>query len=154
MVWAGLSSDRPCRSSFTADGQALPFIPYDDSWRQPSGVPAFRGLYEQSLSVFADRIGQAAIPVEQIHGEVVLTAGGDDQVWPSELFARQIEDRRARHGLATTVLVHPEAGHRVRLPGEEAVADDGVMARGGTAEADAELGNALSQVLVRRLALV
>jgi uncharacterized protein len=153
VVWAGLSTERPCRSSFTSRGVALPFIPYDDSWHQPSGVPAFRGLYEQSLETYADRVSAATIPVEQIAGDVVVTAGADDLVWPSELFARQIADRRRQGGHSTTVLVQPKAGHRLLLPRETPAAIDDSIARGGTAAADRELGASLWRELGRRLDL-
>jgi hypothetical protein len=45
-------------------------------------------------------------------------AGGDDALWPSDAFARYIADRLGRFGKNATVVGHPEAGHRVLLPGE------------------------------------
>ena len=69
-----------------------------------------------------------------------MIGGGDDQVWDSVTFARMVADRRAGHGLDTTVITHPEAGHRTVLPGEPAVTAGQAMARGGTPVADAELG--------------
>ena len=82
----------------------------------------------------------AEVPLERIAGEVVLVAGGDDQVWPSVDFARAVARRRASHGLGTEVVTHPDAGHRTVLPGEPRVTAGMVMARGGTPGADAELG--------------
>ncbi|MGN6636407.1 MAG: hypothetical protein ACTHJ6_13250, partial [Oryzihumus sp.] len=55
-------------------------------------------------------------------------------------FAHSIAERRESHGLPTTVITHPHAGHRTVLPGETAVATGQAMARGGTPAADAELG--------------
>lgn len=148
VVWAnvGPGSDgrtEPYRSSWTDRGKPLPFVPYDDRWTVPDsdGPPAYRGLYERSLATFADQAAAATIPVEHIAGDVLVTAGGDDQVWPSEQFARQIVQRRSEHRLATRVVTHPAAGHRVGLPGEPAAPANGMaMARGGTRNADEQLG--------------
>jgi len=78
--------------------------------------------------------------VERFFGDVLLVAGGDDQVWPSLDFARHVEARRAAYGLPTTLVTHPRAGHRVVLPGESVAAGGAPMARGGTESADRELG--------------
>ena len=51
-----------------------------------------------------------------------------------------MQARRKALDLPTTLVTHPDAGHRVILPGEP-VADGGQrMARGGTEVADRELG--------------
>lgn len=159
VVWANVGPGRketPAhgRSSWSADGQPLPFVPYDPAWTPTtiSGLPSYRGLYEQSLRTFAERVPAATIPVEQITADVLLVAGGDDQVWPSERFAQQIKDRRSAHQLATEVITAADAGHRVPLPGEPINPSGGMaMARGGTPAADAALGQrvwpALRQLL-------
>ena len=148
VVWANVGPgrdglDRPQRSSWTVAGAPLPYVPYDDGWHRETSAehPAFRGLYEQSWRTFADRIAEAEIPVERIAGRVVVTAGGDDRVWPADRFARGIARRRADHGLDTTVLTDPDAGHRVILPRENPREHGGRrMARGGSAAADARFG--------------
>ncbi|TAL13387.1 MAG: acyl-CoA thioesterase [Frankiales bacterium] len=152
VVWANVGagrdgSDRPQRSSWSLDGQPLPFVPYDEQW-QPAGgeqAPSFRGLYEQSLQTFASEVPAATIPVERIQGSVVLAAGGDDQVWPAVLFAEQIRTRRSTHALHTDVITHPDAGHRFLLPGEPSAGPTGgqVMSRGGSHAADRALGQQL-----------
>ena len=158
VVWGNLGpgldgQDRPYRSSWTVDGNPLPFVPYDDRWSAPTGQdpPAYVGLYEQSLERFHAEASDAAIPCESIAGKVLLSAGGDDRVWPSLQFARALERRRTLKGRATTVLTHPEAGHRVTFPGEPPVATGVVMQRGGRPSADAELGAALWSALVGEL---
>lgn len=159
VVWANLGAgsdgqDTPPRSSWTVGGAALPFVPYDERWTwDGEGDPAFRGLYEQSLRAEPGRVAAATIPVERIAGAVVLVAGTDDQVWPSEEAARAIEARRRVHGLDTMVITHPLAGHRTTLPGEQASPRGAVMARGGTPEADAELGALVWPVVVQVLRL-
>ena len=104
------------------------------------GPPAFVGLYDRSLETSPELADAAAIPVERITGEVVVVAGGDDQVWNSVRYAAEIERRRRAHGLETTVVIHPDAGHRAVLPGEPASQGGMAMARGGSPAADAALG--------------
>lgn len=142
VIWASLSGVRPQRSSWTSGGEPLAFVPYDDSWEPPArpGPPAYVGHYEQCLERFADRVPAARVPVERITGEVVLAAGEDDLVWPAWDFSEAVASRREAAGLATTVVRHPGAGHRVLLPGERPAPEGQAMARGGTDAADAELG--------------
>jgi hypothetical protein len=148
VVWANIGAGRdgktwPARSSWTWQGEALPFIRYDDSWTVPGGDwPSYLGLYEQSLQTFAHDIDASEIPVERIGGEVIVTSGGDDQVWPSDAFAGAIVQRRHQAGLGTVAVEHPQAGHRPVLPGE-APSYGSMLARGGSPEADAELGAAI-----------
>lgn len=159
VVWANVGpgvdgSAYPYRSSWTEAGVPVPFVPYDEAWQPSPGPPAYRGLYEQSLRTFADRAEEARIPVERIAGRVLLTAGGDDQVWPSHPFAEQIVARRSIHGLATDLVHDANAGHGVTLPGEPARPSDGAaMARGGTAGADAALGHRVWPALLDLLGL-
>lgn len=145
VAWANVGpcpdgQTRPCRSSWTLDGRPVPFVPYDDDVEVDTDPPAYGPVYLQSLRTFAPEAEAARIPVERLFCDVLLVAGGDDQVWPSLDSARAIEARRAAYGLPTTVVTQPEAGHRVILPGEP-VAEGGMrMARGGTEAADRALG--------------
>jgi hypothetical protein len=70
------------------------------------------------------------------------------------LFAGQIVQRRDAYQLPTTLVTHPEAGHRVRLPSEPETPTAGMtLARGGTADADAQLGGAVWEQFVDLLHL-
>ncbi len=140
VVWAGFDDDGRETSHWTRGGDPLPFVPFVRDWTPDTDPPAYRKLYEASLAAAPDAAAAAAIPVEAITGQVLLVAGGDDQVWPSTDFASAIADRRAAHGLATEVVTDPAAGHRTVLPGETAVAAGQHMLRGGTPAADIELG--------------
>jgi dienelactone hydrolase len=139
VVWAG-AHDGDWSSHWTHSGEPVPFTPFDPDWTPDADPPAFRGLYASSLARFAERASAARIAVERIEGEVLLIVGGDDQVWPSEAFAREIVAARAAAGRRTTVVGHPDAGHRLLLPGEEAASGGVRMARGGSVAADAALG--------------
>lgn len=159
VVWAnvGPGSDgavRPWMSSWTRHGQPLPFVPYDDTWQPPPGddPPAYRTLYEQSLRAYPKRAADAAIPVERITAEVLVAAGTDDQVWPSDRFAADIWQRRADHGAQTTIVLGAAAGHRTPLPGEKA-ATGGMRLRRGNPEADARLGEQVFAHVLRLLRL-
>ena len=145
VVWAGVATDGPDGASrqtshWTLDGIPLPFVPFLESWEPDRDPPAFRDCYRQSLDAHPDDARAAAIKAERIRGDVVTVAGEDDQVWPGADFARDLAARRTEHGLETTVVTHRHAGHRTVLPGEPVVTAGQHMARGGTAEADAELG--------------
>ena len=158
VVWAGVAPDGPGgearqTSHWTAGGIPLLFVPFSEDWVPDTDPPAFRGQYAASLAARPDLAAAAAIPVEAIVGAVVLVPGGDDQVWPSSEFAASITARRRSHGLDTTVVGHPGAGHRTILPGESPIVAGQVMARGGTPETDAELGRDAWPVLCEALHL-
>ncbi len=159
VVWANVGAgsdgaDFPYRSSWTWRGEPLPFIPYDDSWEKPRGEwPSYVGLYEKSLRTYAAAVESARIPVEHISGKVIVTAGGDDQVWPSQAFASAIVQRRRLAGRDTTFVLHPDAGHRAVLPGEAPSYGLG-LARGGSAAADTAHGDAIWSAVTKTLGLV
>ena len=145
VVWANVApgpdgSLRPQHSSWSRTGRPVPFVPYDDDVVVTGEPPSFEPLYRASLDSHREREAAATIPVERFFGDVLLVAGGDDQVWPSLDSARRIEARRAAHDLPTTVVTHPSAGHRVVLPGESVATGGAPMARGGSEEADRALG--------------
>lgn len=146
VVWAGIDPEgAPGRggrvtSHWTRRGRPVPFVPFDDTWEPLTDPPAYRTMYESSLERYPAEATRALIPVERIKGEVVVVAGEDDQVWPAADFARTIAARREARDLPTTVVVHPDAGHRVVLPGETPVIRGQAMARGGSDAADAVLG--------------
>lgn len=139
VVWAG-AHDGGWSSHWTRGGAVVPFVPFDPEWVPDADPPAYRGLYAASLERFAEQASAARIPVERIEGELLLIVGGDDEVWPSDAFARSIVAMREPAGLVTTVVSHPDAGHRLLLPGEEAASGGLRMARGGSMRTDAELG--------------
>ncbi|MGF0116826.1 acyl-CoA thioester hydrolase/BAAT C-terminal domain-containing protein [Promicromonospora sp. Marseille-Q5078] len=139
VVWAGVAPDGRQTSHWTLGGEPLPFVPFLAGWVPPDDPPAFRELYRRSREADPRRAAAAAVPVERI-AEVLLVAGGDDQVWPAVSHAEAIVRRREEHGLTTTLVTDPSAGHRVPLPGEPPVAAGMSMRRGGTPAADRDLG--------------
>ena len=157
VVWAnsgpGIDGvEWPQRSSWMRDGAPLRFVRYDETWRpseKREGLVTYRSLYQRSLQA-ADDLSAAAIPVEQARAAIILVAGGDDALWPSDLFAGSIAERLASAGKRATLIQHPQAGHRVLFPGET-TARSTQHAHGGTDEADAELGRAAWDAISDRL---
>jgi uncharacterized protein len=140
-------------SSWTWAGEALPFLPFDeDAYEATPKDPPIRwlDLFLRSLAGRAAAASMVAIPVETARADLVLIAGGDDQLWPSARFAGQLEDRRRAAGRSARLVTHPMAGHRVLLPGET-TPRSAVNLHGGTDEADRSLGrdgwSAISEVL-------
>ncbi|MFF2920895.1 acyl-CoA thioester hydrolase/BAAT C-terminal domain-containing protein [Streptomyces celluloflavus] len=148
VVWAnvGPGSDGktyPYRSSWTWREEPVPFVSYDDRWAptEAQGEPtAYRTLYERSRQTFDEAARQAVIPIEQSTAEILLVAGGDDEMWPSMVFAQELASRRASAGRTAKVISAAAAGHRPRLPGEGPAASSHRFRYGGTAAADADLG--------------
>ena len=91
---------RRTTSHWTLGGAPLPYVPFDETWEQDDEVPAYVGLYEASRRRSPRRMEVAGIPVERID-QVMLVAGGDDQVWPALSMSESIKARRAAHGLDT-----------------------------------------------------
>ncbi|HWC21225.1 MAG TPA: acyl-CoA thioester hydrolase/BAAT C-terminal domain-containing protein [Flexivirga sp.] len=140
VVWSFIDPDGTQVSHWSYDGKPVSAVPFDTSWQPDTDPPAYVGMYQQSLRLAdPETVASATIPVERI-GELLLVAGGDDQVWPSIDFAQRIVARRRDHGLDTVLSALPEAGHRTRLPGESPVTAGQSMRRGGTDETNRDLG--------------
>jgi hypothetical protein len=144
----------PYRSSWTWRGEPLPFVPYLESWRPAgSGPVAYRSLYEESLLAFPAARAAAAIPVEQAEADLVLIAGADDALWPSDAFAEELASRRGRSGRQVQLVADPQAGHRPFFPGEAAPTASGSIAHGGSVAADERLGRAAWPYVLQHLQL-
>jgi dienelactone hydrolase len=152
VVWEGLTAGDESAgcSSWTRRARPLPYVPHLDAgdWRSFATACA---AHEASLRQHAASLAAASIRAEDIRADVVLAAGGDDPVWPSADAAERLSRRREAAGLETTVLVHPQAGHRVLLPEEPFLAADPSWPMGGTEVADRELGAAVLEALDRML---
>lgn len=137
-------------SSWTWRDEPLPFLALDENWpaehaHEPAPI-AIRSWYERSARVSPELLA-AAIPVERTRAEIVLVAGGNDQMWPSLPFAEELVRRRStadpdEPGAAAPIhlVTHPLAGHRPRFPGEPPAKPPTTFAYGGSRETDAALG--------------
>ncbi|MEU4391421.1 acyl-CoA thioester hydrolase/BAAT C-terminal domain-containing protein [Kribbella sp. NPDC023855] len=143
VVWEGHHQDDadPPRSKWTWDGEPLPFVPLDRSWVPDGPIPAFASHYLRSREAAGTAVVEAArIPIEHFRGDLVLVAGGDDQVWPSVSHARAIAASRTAHGLDTVVVEDPAAGHPITLPGETPANPTRPYLVGGNPDAAKRLG--------------
>lgn len=107
----------------------------------------FRNLFRAGLRNRKE-IANAAIPVENIAGPVLLISGGDDRVWPAAEMSEQIISRLKKRKFAHDAqhLHYPRAGHMLHYPylpttprhSRHVHLRNAKFAYGGTAEADAE----------------
>lgn len=60
----------------------------------------------------------AVIPVEKIQASLLLISGEDDQMWPSALYATQIQERLKAYksSIFCEHLCYPKAGHGISIP--------------------------------------
>lgn len=142
LVWEGWGLEmieaEGTRSSFSFDGQALPFMPYRgfvEGLLAGPGNADLRAIHENGRADHPDREATARIPVEAYPGALLLIAGEQDAQWNAARQARNIVAAREEVGLATEALIYPEAGHDL-IGGDGDPRDD--PRSGGTAQANAE----------------
>ncbi|HYI47054.1 MAG TPA: acyl-CoA thioester hydrolase/BAAT C-terminal domain-containing protein [Allosphingosinicella sp.] len=113
VVWQGLSQDFARRSSWSAGGAPLPFLPYEAS----RGFVSIFKLYEDALPNLPQN-AQAAIPVERINGPILLISGRADALWPSAAMAEAMVTRLRARGFRHRVahVSYADAGHMAPAP--------------------------------------
>lgn len=117
VVFAGISmrSDGRGRSSWSARGDALAFVPYAGLARPAlcaQGL-SFLPMYRAGLEDL-DAVEAARIPVEDIGAPIMLVTGGRDRMWPSPQMAEMIQSRLADSGRPPAIHLHfPGAGHSI-----------------------------------------
>jgi dienelactone hydrolase len=98
-------------SSWSYQGKPLPFVSdqpttafsqYTADCIRDKRPLAFRARYGSHL-LDMDRIEQASISVEQINGPILLIAGQDDQMWPSDYWSDMIALHQTRHARSGTL---------------------------------------------------
>lgn len=140
VVWEGWGLDlleaEGTRSSFSFEGESLPFMPYRGFVEGLQAGPDadLRAIHENGRADHPEREAKARIRMEDYRGSLMLVAGERDAQWNSAQMARNIRDTRAETGLTTEVWIYPEAGHNI-AGGHAQPIDD--PRSGGTPEADA-----------------
>ena len=115
------------RAAWTLGGKPFAFIPprFDPEAMKAfgeaisSGTPiAMTPGFERLIATAGAAFDEATIPVERTSGPILLMSGGDDQVWPSTMFAELAVERLRTHGFAYPYehLSYPGAGHFACLP--------------------------------------
>lgn len=136
LVWEGWGLEslqgEGVHSSFSHEGQPLPFMPYvgflDGLLAGPGNADLLK-IHEDGRAAHPDREAAARIRVEDYPGPVMLVAGDADREWRSGQMARNVAASRAAAGRDTALLIYPEAGHDVGGDGWAPTA--GEVARGG-----------------------
>jgi len=111
VVWQGLPKIFwPPRSSWTANGNPVPYLPYDYS--QGVDTNNLLAMYKLSLAQ-ESAVKSATIEVEKINGPLLLLCGTDDKLWPSPAMADAISSRLKEKGFKNhcDVIKYPDAGH-------------------------------------------
>lgn len=143
LVWEGWGLEtveaEGTRSSFSYQGEALPFMPYvgfvEGLLAGPGNADLLK-IHEDGRAAHPDREAAARIRVEDFPGAVMLVAGDADREWRSGQMARNVAASRAAAGGETILLLYPEAGHDVGGDGWAPTAGE-VARGGGSAEANA-----------------
>lgn len=88
-------------SSWTYEGEPLPFVPYPRRMRPalgPRGL-ALAPIYQRALDqADAATVASAAIRIEESDASILLLSGGRDRVWPSSAMAEALMGRLADAG--------------------------------------------------------
>lgn len=120
--WEGATARQlPGGPIWTWQGKPLTYVPIHIPlwfaaqyvWDFTMGVPIRQTpLFLYDLEIFGDT-GSAEIPVENIHGPVLLLSGKDDQIWPSSLMAVRLMKRLSlhRHPYADEAVSYDTVGH-------------------------------------------
>ncbi len=111
------------RSAWTLHGKPLPFVPPANRQKGPRDVDLREGYpvsHIEFLRMAASEpyFTEAAIPVEDINGPILLISGRDDVMWPSAFFADWVVERLKRAGFAHDVqhLSYENVGHTIGPP--------------------------------------
>jgi hypothetical protein len=161
IFWSGVTkSHLPGKPAWTYQGRPQPYVAntlYPDFvlkylWDRATGKPVRQTpLFLEDLAR-ATEPDKIPIPVEKIHGPLMLLAGSDDQIWPSTMMAERIMARlRLRgHAYHDQSLTFADVGHSipyVYLP-TRGNWRDSPFAIGGTPEGMAKAqANAWPQIL-------
>lgn len=122
--WEGATARQlPGGPAWTWRGKSLTYVPIripwwfaaQYVWDSVVGDPVRQTpLFLYDLESYGDT-ASAEIPVENIHGRILLLSGKDDQIWPSYMMATRIMERlrRNKHSYADEHLSYNATGHSI-----------------------------------------
>jgi BAAT / Acyl-CoA thioester hydrolase C terminal/Acyl-CoA thioester hydrolase/BAAT N-terminal region len=141
-AFPGTCRTLPSSAAWTLQDKPLPQAGFaGGSYISTPEGPAYAPLAGFQNGLLSPDTAAARIPVSRFHGPVLLVSGGDDQLWPSNLYAGQIMARLRGDPAPHEHLNYPEAGHVVLSfpygpPLIVAHLPEHMVAFGGTAAAD------------------
>lgn len=114
-------------SSYSWDGEPLAYVPYSGNWYRETSkfgrgergrlrTPMDEGRWEN-----IERVAAARIPIETFTGAVLVAGGEQDDLWSAGHMSQNMAERRAEAGLATELLVFPDAGHALIGDGQNPI---------------------------------
>ena len=110
VVWQGFDWNMSMvdSSTWSEGGKPVPYLPITFGFGMDVYTPSLKNEAKHP---------EAAIPVENIAGPVMLICGEADSLWPSCPMARKVEARaKAKGGAAVSLLAYKDAGHLVFGP--------------------------------------
>ena len=115
VVFQSIAPTWPTTTSWTLQGEGLPFVPYDLT-AASSGADLLE-IYAASLKN-QTAVGTATIPVERIQGPILLLSGTDDTIWPSTAMSEAVVARLKRfgHPHGFEHIAYQDAGHSISRP--------------------------------------
>jgi len=120
VVWGALGNPR--EAAWIYEGKpVLPSAPFPmakldiNRGKDPSDPFSTRHFHMMGRSM-VEEWEPAMIPVEKMQGPVLLVSGGDDQMWPSDVFAADLAERLESASIPHNHLLYPEAGHGITVP--------------------------------------
>ncbi len=154
-AWQGIAQGPgPDTSSWTVRGKPVPYVHYSSAMGAQFGA-AFtthapldlRKGYDAAMQQNKAQIPGAMFHLENIHGPVLMLAGGDDQIWNSvaqcEIGLNSLQAHK--HPYADACLQYPGAGHLFLIateqhPMTQASMGPFTLLLGGTAQANVDAG--------------
>lgn len=121
-VWQGINRKVDVKSSWTLDGQPLPFVPWQYNQEviqmlSARGPKQFRQLYGFSLQSPKNKeaLAKARIPVENIKVPSLFIAGTEDGSWPATDMAQLMVNSIKKNNPKQQVefLSYPKVGHLI-----------------------------------------
>ncbi len=102
------------KASWVYHGKEIPYIPMDKISGNETGKINTLAYWEKGLQK-TSFLSQAAIPIENINGPVLLFSGKDDHVWPSTYMAELLTIRAKDHDFAYPFqnISYENAGHLI-----------------------------------------
>jgi len=139
VMWSAPQWTGPDKSSWTFEGQGLPFVDGALGAQPTTSVDTDGTTLYHHTPVFLAAIAEAtpaeidaATPhVENTAGPVLMLAGADDQLWPAcelgELAMKRLEDSGHAAAKGDELVCFPDAGHNVGRPGSPSIGSHRVL---------------------------